>query len=505
MNLGDIGKKGLVPLSEARYEAMFGKIIGWLGPRRDARLLQAIAFLRSVGQGMALVDVGLYLKALGWSGGSIGAVLAGAGLVRTFGMLFAREWSALLGAKRFLLLFETLTALAALAAAVTSVPAVLALALIAAGLGSGHSGSGGPTAPIERAWLAAYARRGSQRLFHVNALLGYLGLGAGALLGCLPSWGIVAWQGADSFRPLFALMAFVSAISAALTLRIQGGQRKSASPADADAGAASSAPAARSPRGGLKLLTLVLACVASLAVSSALRRRGLTELSLLVPIAAFIGIVAARAVRLILLSRAAAGAERAAEDLRHLSNVLGGVVATLTGTMTSYWFSARFAASAGAIGAVMGASYLAAALLSLRSAHHSRKRDTVRSILWMQLAAVAFLLVLPWASSFWLAAGLEIGCTALNLGTRGNRTAILMEEPRRGKGSASARFYYLLVRIGAVLWPGAFGRWIEYGEYVAPFYIVAGLQSAAALLYARVFRRSPPPGDKALDREPSVS
>jgi hypothetical protein len=35
------------------------KIIGWLRPRRDAWLLQAIMFLLSVGQGMALVDVSL--------------------------------------------------------------------------------------------------------------------------------------------------------------------------------------------------------------------------------------------------------------------------------------------------------------------------------------------------------------------------------------------------------------------------------------------------------------
>ncbi|MBB6735692.1 hypothetical protein [Cohnella zeiphila] len=497
---------------------MLSRIAGWLGPKRDPRLLQAITFLRSAGQGMALVDVSLYLKDLGWGGGAIGAVLAGAGLTRMLGMLFARQGNAYLGSKRFLLLFEALTAIAALAAAAASYPAVLAVALIAAGLGSGHSGSGGPAAPIERRWLAAYSRNGSNRLFHVNALLGSFGMGAGALLGCLPSWGLGSLQGADRFRPLFALIAFVSLLSVALTLCIQGGKRKAAgdavssgsgtagrsarsgAPAAAaansaeiagDAPASASPPQARAGRDGPKLLALVGVSAAALAASAVLRRSGFNQLSLFVPIAAFVCILAANAVRLLIRSRSSAPDERATEDLKHLSNVLSGVVVTLTGTMTSYWFSSRFEASAGSIGVVMSLSYIAAGLLSLRGTSSARKPASVRSVLLMQFTAIAFLLAMPWAASFWLAACLEIGCTAFNLGTRGNRTAIMMEEPRRGPRSGFATFYYLLIRIGAVLWPGAFGRWVEAGEYVAPFYIAAGLQAASALLYARVFRRSP--------------
>jgi hypothetical protein len=231
-------------------------------------------------------------------------------------------------------------------------------------------------------------------------------------------------------------------------------------------------------------------CAAALAASSLLRRHGFGQLSMFVPIAAFVGILAANAIRLLIRTRSSAGDEQAAEDLRHLSNVLSGVVVTLTSTMTSYWFSSRFEVSAGSIGIVMSLSYVAAGLLTLRGTRKARKPAAVRSVLLMQFTAIALLLALPWAASFWLAACLEIGCTALNLGTRGNRTAIMMEEPRRGPRSGFATFYYLLIRIGAVLWPGAFGRWVESGQYATPFYIAAGLQTASAMLYARVFRRA---------------
>jgi len=475
----------------AHMVKIIAKIAAWLGPKRDARLLQAIAFVRSAGQAMALVDVSLYLKELGWSGGAIGAVLAGAGLTRTLAALFAREGRNLLGSKRFLLLFELLTAVAAATAAAASSPAVLSVALIAAGLGAGHSGSGGPSAPIERAWLAAYSRQGSQRLFHVNALLGYLGMGVGAWLGCLPSWNVGGLQGTAGFRLLFALIAAAAAANALLTLRLQGGRRKPAPP-QRTAATESSPAAVHAARPGPKMLALAAVCLASLALSAVLRRHGLNQLSLFVPIAAFIGLVGAGAARLLVRVRADGPGGHAAEDLKHLSNVLSGVVVTLTGTTTSYWFASRFGASPGAIGAVMGASYIAAALLSLAGADKPRRGDRVRSVLLMQTAAIALLLVQPWTTSLWLAACLEIGSTALNLGTRGTRNAIMMEEPR-GERSGFARFSYLIIRIGAVLWPGAFDRFIESGQYAVPFGIAAGLQAASAALYARVFCRSPAP------------
>ncbi|MFH5185589.1 hypothetical protein ACHHV8_24700 [Paenibacillus sp. TAB 01] len=222
----------------------------WMGSHRDVRLLQTVTLLRSVGQGIALVDMSLLLRELGWSGGAIGALLAAAGIVKTAATLLAGELNALLGAKRFLLLLELITAFAALAVSLTTHTVALDIAIVSAGLGSGHSGSGGPASPIERAWLAAYARYDSSRLFHANALLGYLGMGIGCLLGCLPSWYGSLLAGPDAYRPAFALIALSAAGGAALLLRISGGKRKpKPKPAEAPEAAAAVQRAAVTEQG----------------------------------------------------------------------------------------------------------------------------------------------------------------------------------------------------------------------------------------------------------------
>jgi len=119
----------------------------------------------------------------------------------------------------------------------------------------------------------------------------------------------------------------------------------------------------------------------------------------------------------------------------------------------------------------------------------SDRKDRVKAIVAMQQISIAMLLILPWAASFWLAAALEIACTACSLGTRGSRMEIRMEERGQGQRSFFSRMYYLIIRIGAVLWPGSFGRLVDEGQYVAPFYIAAALQAGSAYVYAKLNRR----------------
>lgn len=198
------------------------------GVHRDVRLLQMAAFLRSAAQGIALVDMSLYLRSLGWNGGSIGGALAAAGIVRTVLTLFAGRLNAYLGPKRYLLLFESLTVVAAAVVALTSRPVVLAAAIIAAGLGSGHSGSGGPAAPIEQAWLAAHARRGTNPLIAIHTRIGWFGMGIGAWLACLVSvWG-GEHPGPNGYRLVFLAFALISAGSLMLLLLVKGGKRRQA-------------------------------------------------------------------------------------------------------------------------------------------------------------------------------------------------------------------------------------------------------------------------------------
>ncbi|MGG1518533.1 hypothetical protein ABE504_24150 [Paenibacillus oryzisoli] len=461
----------------------------WLGPHKDVQRLQLATLLRSVGQGLALVDISLFLKELGWSGGAIGTVLALAGLLRTGLTLFTAELGRLLGAKRCLLLFEGLVLLGAVLAVFFSQQLVLDAAFMLSGLGGGHAGTGGPMAPIERRWLAAYDRKKTGHVYHTNALLSCAGLGAGCLLACLHLVWSGLLPGASGYRPIFLLLVALSAGSIVLLLRLQGGERKAPAPA-----APQAEPAVGKKANDFALFAgLVLGALVIGGLFALFRRLGWHEVSLYAPIVLFLVLLLIPNLRLLVRRSGASGDARTAEELKQLVTQLSGIAGGLTSTMTSYWFAVRFNASPGWIGVVMGLSYLAAGGWSYLAPKHAEKIGTVRVVVILHLLAIACLLALPWTTSFWVAALLEIGCTACNLGTRGNRTAMLMEEAPRGKRSLIVKMNYVILRLGAVLWPGAFGKFIDAGRMVAPFYIVGALQLLATFLFASVYGKGRKP------------
>ncbi|PWW05138.1 MFS transporter [Paenibacillus cellulosilyticus] len=480
-------------------------------PRRVIRLLQAVTLLRSIGQGAALTITSLYLRELGWSGASIGAVIAASSLLRIVFALFGGALSARLGAKHSLLLFEVITLAASIVMVITSVPWLVAAAVTAAGLGSGHSGSGGPAAPIERAWLGAYVKDAAKAkaLYGRNALYSYAGLGAGALLACIPDRLHGAFEGTASFRLLYAIVAIITAGCIVCIWRIQGGARKPSSTAYSkpntsapqsdlsadtavskpDSAISSDAPVtARRNYIWRRSLIGLTGLTAIFFLLSWLRHTGSTEAQLITPAALFVLLIAAANYQVLRRPTTDQQAAYRSDQLRMLASSLSSVTATLTSTVTAYWFAERFGASSGVIGLVMGVSYLTAALLARITSGGTGREATLRTIISLQIVAILLLLVLPWVSAFWLAALIEIGCTACNLGTRGNRTALMMEERGRRKRDFLSRVNIIAVRLTAVLWPGAFVHFVDEGYYVPPFYFAAAMQLVSALLFRRVYR-----------------
>ncbi|MBD3921935.1 MFS transporter [Paenibacillus sp. PR3] len=479
-------------------------------PRGAVRLLQTITLLRSIGQGAALTITSLYLRELGWSGTAIGAVIAAASLVRIILTLSSVYFNSRLGAKRALLLFEVITLCAASVMAVTTMPWLLTTAITAAGLGSGHSGTGGPTAPIESAWLGAYAKdpAKSKALFGRNARYSYTGLGAGALLACIPSLLYGTAENAASFRLLYMLIAIVTVGCIICIWRIRGGARKPSSAANNKAAisetlgvhsaattiAAAAAPepderssAIRTRASLFGLVGLALIIFISVLVGIAYRSNSV-ELKRIAPAALFVLLIAAANLRLLRKPKTVQLATTRNNQLRMLASSLSGVTAALTSTVTAYWLAERFGASAGIIGLIMGISFLGAALLAQLTSGKAGRDVTLKTIISLQFAAISLLLILPWVTAFWLAALIEIGCTACNLGTRGNRTALMMEERDRHKHTLLSRLNMIAIRLTAVLWPGIFVQFVDEGDYVPPFYLAAAMQFISALLFRRVYR-----------------
>lgn len=115
------------------------------------RRLLAARFWRSLSQGALVVDLSLYLHALGWSGVAIGAVLTGGGLFGAATSLLVGILSDRQRRKPFVVAYEVLTCGCAIAALLTTDPLWLAPAIVLAGFGRGASGAAGPFSPAEQA------------------------------------------------------------------------------------------------------------------------------------------------------------------------------------------------------------------------------------------------------------------------------------------------------------------------------------------------------------------
>lgn len=173
---------------------------------RDARLLVAARFFRSIAQGVLASDFALYLRACGWSGARIGSVLA-AGLVVAVALTAFAVLSDRLGRKPFLLGYQWLYVLSCVAAMLDRSTLVLAAAAVAVGFGRGANGAAGPFGALEKAWLT----QGLQppeltRVLGWNSSLGFCGMALGALLGAWPGLGHpMGHIPAAAFAPIFPL------------------------------------------------------------------------------------------------------------------------------------------------------------------------------------------------------------------------------------------------------------------------------------------------------------
>ncbi|MCK9857822.1 hypothetical protein [Paenibacillus sp. ATY16] len=444
----------------------------WLGHHPTLRRLQLIALLRSIGQGFAAVETSLYLRDLGWSGASIGGLFAAAGLFRTLIATFTAEINALLGPKKYLLLYEGLTGAAALMVILSSRTVPLCLAVIAAGFGMGHSGSGGPAAPIERRWLSAFSRK-LTILFGKHALLGYAGMGLGAFIACLTPLLQIRLPNQEAYRLLFIVPAICAFAGGALILTIQGGARRRSATGEESrlAASASAAPPPSVKSAISRRMSLLLAAGVIMLGFLTLFARGSASfplLSALMPVLLFLLLIALAMIR-------AAGSSP--EEMAGMMNMVQTVAVTLTSTMSAYWFSERFRVSATEVGLVIALSYLLAGALSYVLIHASERMGPIKPVVSLQLAGAACVLLLPLAPSFITAASLYALCSMFNLGTRGTRYAVMMDEqPIRKQRSPSSRLASFLIRLGAILWPGAFGRMIDEGEHMLPFFLAAAVQ-----------------------------
>ncbi len=192
-----------------------------------ARRLIGLRTARSLGQGALVVDLALYLKALGWSGLAIGGTLAGTGLMAATLSMAVGVASDRSQRRGFLVAAELLTIACAGVALATADPWLLVPAVMFAGFGRGANGAASFFGPAEQAWLATVVppqERGY--VYSLNLAAGSTGMAVGAGLAALPevlapSFGI-GW----AFRILFLVPMAGSLVNLVSLARLREAPRE---------------------------------------------------------------------------------------------------------------------------------------------------------------------------------------------------------------------------------------------------------------------------------------
>jgi MFS family permease len=380
---------------------------------------------------MMVVNFTLYLRALGWHASAIGLLLTASGLAGALLSLGVGYFSDRYGRKRFILTYEALTVTAGILAAVTWNPYVLSAASIVASFGRGQSGGAGPFGPAEQAWITrAVPAHGRSRLFSLNAAIGFVGMGVGALVAgsvvLLHHW----LPGAAAFRPLFLLPALGSAINLVLITPLK-------ETPDEKPAAATRLEEARQQ-----------------AEEAAIVRHENREMAKLA-----------------------------------LTNALNGLAVGMTGPLIAYWFAARYGVSPADIGGLMSASFFATGLSNLLTGRLAERVGVVRTVAGIRLLGVASLVAMTLMGSFAWAAVFYFLRSMLNRGSVGARQAVSLSLTRDKRRGLAASLNVVSMRVPASVGPTLTGYLMDDGNLTLPFFLGAGLQTAYALVYARLFAR----------------
>lgn len=392
-----------------------------------ARRLMLVNAFRSIGQGMMVVDLALYLDALGWSTAAIGSVIAIGGLLSVGLAPFIGVYSDRLGRKPFILFYELLTAGCALIGVLSTDFILLFIAIALSGFGKADAGSPSPCAPAEQAWLAVFipvADRG--KVYSLNNALSFFGMAAGAVLaGTMTLWENKL-LGVSSYRLIFCFIFVLTLVTFSIILTIRGGETERQQ------------GYTKEKSGNQDKKTLHEENVAVLKLAAI--------------------------------------------------NILNGIAIGLTGPMMSYWFSAKFGASSTQIGSTLAVTFFATGVTSILQARLSHKHGTIQSIVLIRFMASLLLVLMPLLSSYALVSVVYIIRTALNRGTQGAQQALSVSLTRDMRSGFASSINLFSIRLPTSIGPYITGYLFGLGSLSLPFYIASGLQFSFAYLYGKIFR-----------------
>lgn len=397
------------------------------------RLVLSRAF-RSIGQGALVVDLALYLQALGWNGFHIGLVLSASGLFGAFLSLIVGAASDRMHRRPFILVYETIVFVCSVTALLSFQAIVLSVVIIAAGFGRGGNGSAGPFSPVEQAWLAEEIpalKRGL--IYSMNTAFGFIGMGVGALLAMLPSL-LSSWNQkinhvltvqAFAYRPLFIIVAVSTVINFLLIFNAKERYKG----------------------------TMQIKDEKEIKSDNQIKKQENKMLTGLV-----------------------------------FLNSFNGLAIGITGPLISYWFAIKFEVGPASIAPIMSATFFFAGISSFLTGRLSERIGIVKSVIWTRLVGLLLLVMLPMAPFFWLASLIYLLRAVFNRGSAGARQALTIGLVRDNRRGFATSLNAVSMQIPRSIGPSIAGFLFNSGQLELPFYAGALLQGIYLVLYGRFFR-----------------
>ncbi len=404
---------------------MFRREIRELHPA-TAKLLAA-RMIRSIGQGILIVDFTLYLHAMHWKGSSIGIVLSVAGLFGALLSLMIGVGSDRLKRKPFLVVYQVILILSALTAMLTAQPWLIGISAVLGGFGRGANGAAGPFSPAEQAWLAENIRPSKRGLIYsMNTALGFFGTAFGALLAVLPSVWTRWFSGALTYRPLFAMVGILALadliLIGATEENYRGGQQRIATETHKER-------RTRTKKENHALFKLVFV------------------------------------------------------------NVFNGAAIGMTGPLIAYWFALKFHVGPDFIAPVMALTFVVTGIASLITGKMTEHVGLVQSVVFQRTFGLLMLLLLPVIPFYWLASLVYLLRSAFNRSTAGARQAFAVGLVRAERRGLATSLNTVSMQLPWAIGPTITGYFFEAGQLVVPFYIAALLQGAYIIMYKKFFGR----------------
>ncbi len=414
----------------------------WVHLHATTRRLLAARALRSLGQGVLVVDFALYLRALHLSGFTIGLILSAAGFAGAVFNLIVGITSDRLRRKPFLLFYESMVLLCSLVALLTANLPILVGATILAGFGRGANGAAGPFSSAEQAFLAEQVdphRRGL--VYSLNTAVGFFGMALGALMAILPALWTRWLPGSLAYRPLFLVVTLASAAN----LVILSGTQENYQGVRQAASAEEQHQRKRIQREENQTLAMLI-----------------------------------------------------------LTNVFNGIAIGLTGPLISYWFALRFSIGPAEIAPVMAATFFVTGIASLITGRLTQKIGIVNSFIWTRIVGLVLLVLLPLMPVYWLAALVSMARSAFNRGSAGARQALVIGMVRDERRGLATSLNAVSAQVPQSVGPSITGVLLDAGQFTLPFYFSAILQVGYLILYQYFFRRFDLQNEPAPESEAAV-